>query len=265
MDYGSLKNYFPRPKQWNTMRLFEKIQYTFSRFIPLFGKFVDKIEAKRIVKELAGDTIEIPRIVRIMKDHTDISPEDLNPDHIIKANYGSGLNINIEHGVTYTMNAIQQRLNRFHRMKYLNYREIQYKYIPAQLFIEEKIDDYANGKNGNATVFMIYCIYGVPYTMIFKDKHLDRYRHFYVHEDYRMEQMTIKNQIYHPFITPPQEAMNRMFDAAKILSNPFEFVRIDFYLGADNKIYFSEFTFTPHAGLQVYSNEMELKLGKLWI
>ena len=77
--------------------------------------------------------------------------------------------------------------------------------------------------------------------------------------------MTIKNQVYHPFIRPPQEAMNRMFDAAKILSNPFEFVRIDFYLGADNKIYFSEFTFTPHAGLQVYSNEMELKLGKLWI
>jgi hypothetical protein len=26
MDYGTLKNYFPRPKRWETMKLFEKIQ-----------------------------------------------------------------------------------------------------------------------------------------------------------------------------------------------------------------------------------------------
>lgn len=265
MDYGTLKNYFPRPKKWDTMKLFEKIQYTFPRFTPDFGKFVHKLDAKCIVKELAGDTIEVPRVVREMAQWDDISPADLNPDHIIKATHGSGFNINIEHGVTYNMNFIKQNLQRFNRMRYLNFRESQYKYVKPGFFIEEKIHDYANGKNGNAITFMIYCIHGIPYTLIMSDKRLDRYRHFYVHTDYRMEQIAIENQVYHPFIIPPQDVMNRMFDGAKMLSKPFEFVRIDFYLGADNKIYFSEFTFTPHAGLQIYSNDMELQLGKLWI
>jgi hypothetical protein len=265
MDYGTLKNYFPRPKKWDTMKLFEKIQYTFSRFTPDFGKFVHKLDAKRIVKELAGDTIEVPRVVREMAEWDDISPADLNPDHIIKATHGSGFNINIEPGVTYNMNYIKQMLQRFNRMKYLSYRESQYKYVKNGFFIEEKVDDYMNGKNGNAITFMIYCIYGTPYTLIMSDKRLDRYRHFTIHEDYRMEQIPIENQVYHPFIIPEQEVLNRMFDGAKKLSKPFEFVRIDFYLSTDNKIYFSEFTLTPHAGLQIYSDDMELQLGKLWI
>lgn len=259
------KNYFTRPKKWNTMKLFEKIQYTFSRFTPGFGKFVDKLEAKGIVKELAGDMIELPRVVREMAEWSDISPDDLNPDHIIKARHGSGFNINIEPGVKYNINFIKQTLRRFNGMKYLSFRESQYKYIKPGFFIEEKVDDYMNGKNGNAITFMIYCIHGVPYTVIFSDKRLERYRHFYIHEDYRMEQLAIENQVFHPFIVPPQEVMNRMFDGAKALSKPFEFVRIDFYLGTDNKVYFSEFTFTPHAGLQIYSDDMELQLGKLWI
>ena len=51
---------------------------------------------------------------------------------------------------------------------------------------------------------------------------------------------------------------------AEILSKPFEFVRIDFFIDRKNDIYFSEFTFTPLGGKKYYSDEIELKLGKLW-
>jgi hypothetical protein len=55
-----------------------------------------------------------------------------------------------------------------------------------------------------------------------------------------------------------------MIDIVKELSKIFEFVRIDLYLSKDDKIYFSEFTFTPHGGMQFFSDEQELEYGKLW-
>ena len=51
---------------------------------------------------------------------------------------------------------------------------------------------------------------------------------------------------------------------SKDLSKPFEFVRIDLYIGIDG-IYFSEFTFTPRDGKQEFSDEIELQFGKYWL
>jgi hypothetical protein len=56
-----------------------------------------------------------------------------------------------------------------------------------------------------------------------------------------------------------------MIELAEILSAPFEFVRIDFYLSSDRKIYFSEYTFTPSGGYRFYTNNIEAELGKLWL
>ena len=50
-----------------------------------------------------------------------------------------------------------------------------------------------------------------------------------------------------------------------ILSAPFEFVRMDFYIDIEDKIYLSEYTFTPAAGFQYYSCKVEKELGKIWI
>ena len=47
------------------------------------------------------------------------------------------------------------------------------------------------------------------------------------------------------------------------LSKPFEFVRIDLYIGIDG-IYFSEFTFTPRNGKQEFTDEKEIEFGKYW-
>ena len=55
-----------------------------------------------------------------------------------------------------------------------------------------------------------------------------------------------------------------MLKLAKKLSKPFEFVRIDFYIGENDLIYFSEFTFTPAAGYQVFDLETEMYQGSLW-
>lgn len=60
---------------------------------------------------------------------------------------------------------------------------------------------------------------------------------------------------------PPILLLDKMAQLGKTLAKPFEFVRIDFML---NKIYFSEYTFTPNAGIQTLPDYLEIEQGKLW-
>jgi len=259
------KNFFIRPSRWGTMKLFQKIKYSFPHFPEAFGKYVDKLQAKEIVREMAGDLVRIPKTVRIMESHTDLSDSDINPNWMIKTSHGSSQNIVFHPGVDYTINWILSMLERYNRSFYLTHGEAQYKWVQPRFFIEEKIEDYFNGKDGNAITFMIYCLNGKPYTVIFMDKKQDRYRHFLFSEDGALEQIPIQNQVFYAFEIPPKPIMARMYAAAVRLSQPFEFVRVDFYLGKDGELYFSEFTFTPNSGEQIYSDALELTLGALWV
>jgi hypothetical protein len=71
-------------------------------------------------------------------------------------------------------------------------------------------------------------------------------------------------------IVPPEfnytrsSKMDTLFEAAAILSKPFEYVRMDFYIGIDG-VYFSEFTFTPKNGAARLADEIEFELGKTWL
>ena len=56
-----------------------------------------------------------------------------------------------------------------------------------------------------------------------------------------------------------------MLNNARILSNRFEFVRIDYYIDNNNDIYFSEFTFSPAGGNQTFDIDIEEDMAKEWI
>jgi TupA-like ATPgrasp/Protein of unknown function (DUF707) len=255
---------FEKPPHWNRMPLYTKIRYSFPYFTAEFGPFIDKIEAKRIVKEMVGDLIDVAPIRRILSGPDDLQEGDLDPTCIIKASHASRRNINIRPNATYDVEFLREMLTEFSSSYYDYLQESQYKYVKPRFFVEEKIVDYCNGQTGNAITFMIYCIHGKPYTLIIMELEQDRYRHFDIGDDNTVKRMNIPGPIDHDFIVPNQEVLTRMFDVARILSKPFEFVRVDFYLGADGKLYFSEFTFTPHAGQKIYPDAIELRLGQAW-
>ena len=63
---------------------------------------------------------------------------------------------------------------------------------------------------------------------------------------------------------PKHASLGRMIEAAEILAEDPQFVRIDFY-EVDNVPKFGEMTFYPGAGLDTFDPpEWDLKLGKLW-
>ena len=262
---------FKKPKNWCELPLFEKIAFTRKRFTADFAPYVDKLEAKKIVKQVCGDKIEIPEVIRVLENCEDISEKDINPDHMIKNAHGSGSNIIFEKDMQKNnIDQIKKILKENNKQYNPNY-ETQYKYLEPRFFIEKKIDDKQFGKNGNAITYMLRCFHGVPTAITFLDKKKNRQDHYLFNPDKSLKKVELdydffvkQKPINFKLNIPNQIMINKMYELASELSKPFEFVRIDFYIGKGDKIYFSEYTFTPGAGAQNYPMDIEMTLGKLW-
>lgn len=231
------------------MPLFRKIRYYKHKLDERFAIYVDKIEAKKIVKEKLGEDICIPKIVRILKEPNDFNKDDINSNHIVKSAHGCGWNINMTEQTT--VQEVIKSLKKWN-VKYNWWEEKQYAHINPRFFIEEKID---GPLGGYALVYMFRCIRGRPVTIGVKCV--------------KQNQQNSYDLDWNPILPVKLEGiekpkrLDKMQELATKLSQPFEFVRIDFYY-VDETIYFSEYTFTPAGGMQIFPLELEMKYGKLW-
>jgi hypothetical protein len=242
---------FSKPEAWPYMTLFDKIGYYRTKLDERFAPFVDKLSVKEIVQSMSKD-VEVARVVRILDGPHDIHPEDLSGAVIIKASHGSGWNINVSPETT--VDYVKTQLSKWNRT-YDTESPIEqhYKHIKPRFYIEEIIDDYATRKSGNARVFMFRCLHGKPISV--------GVRQGSVQNSYDIDFKPLKTPL---FSIEKPAAYERMISVAKSLSAPFEFVRIDLYLGADDKIYLSEFTFTPAAGYPFFPMKLEHQYGRQW-
>lgn len=250
---------FHKPPDWYHIPLSFKINHYYSQTGKLHSYYVDKLYAKRIVKDLLGDDIEIPRTVRVLKNCEDVQDSDLNPNYIIKASHGSSWNIILGPNNKYDKNEIIKTLKSWNRhfMAETDIQERQYQYIAPKFFIEEKIVCKYQGHNGKALTFSLYCIQGkISYIQVI-DKYADIIDHF--DEKWNLLDMykNGRNNVKKP------DNLDKMINLAERLAKEFEFMRIDFYLAHDNKIYFSEYTFSPCMGLSIYGR-YDYVLGDTW-
>jgi hypothetical protein len=243
----------PKPPEWPRLPLYKKIQHYRNHLDARFFPFVDKLEAKRIVKEVCGDAIEVARLVRVLATPDDLRQEDLHPEHIIKASHGCKWNINVTEQTD--LSDAKTQLSTWN-CPYNSDVERQYAFLEPRFFIEEKINDVHSGRSGHALVYMIRCIHGIPVTIGVKGD-----------GDAQNSYDLAWNPIVPlslPFSVPMPPQLYEMSALAKQLSKPFEFVRVDFHLAADGRIFFSEFTFTPAGGSRLYPHALENMLGAMW-
>jgi hypothetical protein len=237
---------FIKPNNWQKIPLYKKIQYYSTQLNWRVAQFVDKIQAKDIVKNACGDDISVAPIIRIINNPDDFSEIDIDVNNMVKSSHGSGWNINID---KYTnVKYVKSKLHEWNKI--YSYTERQYAYIKPRFFIEQKV----NGPSGNADVFMFRCIHGEPISIgIMRNNRQNSY-------DLNWKPL-INNEIAN--ITKP-EHLDKMITLARTLSSPFEFVRIDFYY-VGGIIYFSEFTFTPAGGKKFFSTIDEERFGSMWV
>lgn len=255
-----------KPSDWNTLPLYKKIKITMGKLTKDFAPFVDKLEAKKIVKGICGDAITIPKVIRQLNGPDDISEKDINSNIMIKGAHGCDFNINIKPNTKYDVQEIKKKLHSFNR-PFNSVHEKQYSYLKPRFFIEEKVDDKIYGRTGDAVCYLLNCIHGVPYSFSIREKHTDRKRNFIFNKDKSLAPITELSNVKISNVKLSdigEKNIQKMYDLASKLSKPFEFVRIDFYVGKNNEIYFSEYTFSCAAGQQRYPIDVETKLGKLW-
>ena len=257
------------------MPLYQKVSIYQKHLGPFHAPFVDKLVAKKIVKALCGDVIQVAPIIRILQSPDDLRLDDLHqvgigPDRIIKATHASKWNIAIENGNgngnetgISDLKRIIQQLHQWNR-PYSPGIEKQYAYIRPQFFIEERIvDKYADHfatvgiREKDAIVYMCRCIYGKVVSI---SARLGELRN-----DYDREWNVIGGFELLFIQKPEPDRLATLIWASEKLSYPFEFVRMDFYFSADNEIYFSEFTFSPSCGLPTLPNNLEYTLSKKWV
>lgn len=248
----------PKPKNWDSLALYQKVRHYRNYLTPEHARFVDKIEAKKIVKEILGDEIEVAKIIRILNDPNDLHESDINIDKdvFIKASHGSGWNIHVNKGDN------RNNLNKYKKLLYSwnkvynngDGEEIQYTYIKPRFFIEEAVKDKIIDKD--VINYKFRCIYGkaIPFITVTVGKN----KNFYDFE------WNLINKPEILFSIPKPLCLNKLIYCAETLAKPFEFVRMDFYINNEDKIYFSEYTFTPSNGVRVLSHDLEFILGKSW-
>jgi len=241
-----------KPNNWIHLKFFEKIKYYATVLNEHYAKYVDKLEVKKIITKLGY--IKTANIIKYMDSFDDLTVQDIQTDCIIKTTHASGWNIVVNSTNRHNLHLIIKKLKSFNR-KFIHIHEKQYSYIKPRFYIEEIIDDKYYGKNGNAIVYMIRCIYGKAICINIK---LDGKQNYYYID---WTPFFIKE--LQDFEKPKN--LDLIIKTAEKLSSNFEFVRIDFHIDKNDDIYFSEFTFTPNSGEKVFSDDLELELGKNWI
>jgi hypothetical protein len=234
------------------MSFWEKITYYKDQLNKRYAPFVDKLVAKQIVKHICGDRIQVAPLVRVLESPQDVQETDLQPNYMIKASHGCGWNVNVQSTTTVAeVKALLQQWNTVYHG--INTGEPQYSFLKPRFFIEEKINDVENGISGTAQTFMIRCIQGKAVTI--------GVRRGDIQNTYDMFWRPLTPEL---FSMKQPRCFSRMIYLAETLAAPFEFVRVDFYVTAENTIVFSEYTFSPAGGTQIYSHEVEKRLGALW-
>lgn len=238
-----------KPANWSSLPLYKKVEIYGTQLKKEIAPFVDKIAVKPLVVALSENKVKVAKVIRELRTPFDINPSDINPNHLLKAAHGSSWHLDL--AIKPSIEDIRITIQSWNYI--YSKKEIQYTYLKPRFFIEEKIPCRYTGKSGKAHDIKVHCIKGEPYFMLLrKDQHLRNY-----YDTHWNPVMPLEFEFEKP------HDFDKILDLCRVLSKPFEYVRVDLYMGTDG-IYFSEYTFTPHGGKQRLSDEVEMKYGKLW-
>lgn len=246
-----------KPDNWSSLLFYQKIKLYASTLSSEHAKYTDKLSAKEIAKKQCPE-VEIPKVIRVLEDYRDLKLEDINSNHILKSSHASKWNNDFKFSADKIL--IDKRLAKWNKRYKGASIEKQYAFIEPRFFIEEKVEDRILGSVGNAIVYMVRCIYGKPISISVKWGSRQN--------TYSTEWVEFTNCDKHKICIdiPKPHDLDKILEYAAKLAEPFEFVRMDFYLSPD-KVYFSEYTFTPAGGQVSFLGNVNLEreLGDKWL
>ena len=219
---------------------------------PRKSLYTDKYEVRKHIKEMIGEDYLVPLISIDGKDcFTKVSEIDFDklPNaFVIKCTHGSHMNVIVSDKSKLSnkdIKGIKKQLNKWLKTDYsfVSGLELQYHYIKPRMLIEQ----YIEASNHDLPDYKFFCFSGeLKFMWVDASRFTEHRRTVY--------DLDFKKTPFQFDLIPEVEGFNKpiRFEEMKKLAiklcEDFTFVRVDFY-EANGKLYFSELTFSSHAGL----------------
>ena len=207
-----------------------------------YSTLVDKLLVKDKLSNIPD--LHLAKVLGVYNNTSEIDIDKLPDKFIIKVNHWSGTNLVVNKKEITDIEEFKKKIaNRFDNKLdkvYTDSYEYLYRFIKPQLFIEEfLIMDHLEYRlhviHGKVIYIYVKRADGNPegeniFTIDWKELNVDANLN------------KIRFRYSKPFF------INTLIHIAELLANKFiiDYARIDFFI-SDNKIYFAEFTMTPHA------------------
>ncbi len=221
----------------------------------------DKILVRDYCKEKLGVDLFIP-IIGIWNNFDEIDFEKLPKQYVLKTNSGSHTNI-IVNGGFIDKNKARQKFKEWLSKDWSWYgKEMAYYPIERKIFAEQFVKDKDNGE---LTDYKFLCFNGEPkYCQVINDRNTKNFHLNYYNMNFDFVNISRTDVKNNPKILDEKpQSFEKMKEYATILSQDFNFVRVDFY-EINKKSYLSELTFFPAAGFQKYTKpDVDLYFGNM--
>ncbi len=226
-------------------------------------KLADKLLVRDWVTKKIGADFLVP-LVQVWDSAADI--RELSEAVCIKANHGSGMNYIVKDWSCVNLNKLQSMAKEWMETPFWALAiEPHYKDIPRRLIAEQYIEEM----DGNLYDYKIHCFGGKPiFIQCIGNRDLEKHTGFQNNYDMQWNRLDWIFEDYpeFPFEVPRPKCLKEMENIARVLSEPFRYVRVDLY-EVSGKVMFGEMTFTPAGGTYPYyrtwTKEKDLELGKL--
>ncbi|MCR4410345.1 MAG: ATP-grasp fold amidoligase family protein [Candidatus Saccharicenans sp.] len=230
---------------------------------PLKTICADKYLVRNYIKKQHLENILVP-LLGNYSSPDEIDFDKLPSKFVLKCNHGCGFNIFCTDKRFFNFQKAKTTLSKWQRINFSHlYGELHYSSIKPMILCEEFLDD----KTGALPIdYKLYCFDGLVHcTMVCIGRDINSRAKQYIFFDrdwkkrYPYNTQSIQNNA--DFLMP--EAYLKLVEYAEILSKPFPFVRIDFYI-VDNKPFFGEMTFTPDGCIDPnLTQEAQMIMGDL--
>ena len=227
---------------------------------PLKTMCADKVKVRDYVRQKGLSEILTP-ILGIYESSDDIHVEELPSCFVLKCNHGCAYNIVVKDKEKTDFTLVKQQLDDWLAETYKgNVSEIHYKDISPHLILCE---EYLcrNGQD-ELVDYKIHCLNGQPeYIQVCHDRDERGVAH---RASYSLDWKPLHYFTEPECVMEKPKSLEHMVEYAKVLSQDFPYVRVDFY-EVDEKPVLSELTFTPFGNMIYWVKEdvMEMLGAKL--
>lgn len=203
----------------------------------------DKFAVRGYVEE-AGLGHLLNELIGVYHSPKEIPWAELPNEFVLKWNFGAGYNCIFPSKEAERIGQAARDLERWGRKRYwLLHSELQYKTADPCILCERFLNP---APQPDLLDYKFYCFHGEPKAVLVIDRGQEQKKGVFMTLEW--ERLADIPHKYAPFLPSKPSSLPVMTAAARALSRPFPFVRVDFYEWRGQAV-FGEMTFTPGAGI----------------